>query len=157
MSSHLASSLVARSELVEEFKRCYATFGRDTIAQLQKVYDPAITFIDPLHRIDGWPALERYFAASAANLDYCRFDFVDSVVGESAAFFKWHMHYAHRKIAKGKALSLVGATQIKFTHTISYHEDFYDLGAMVYQHIPIIGLGIHKLRQCMLRASLRGR
>lgn len=157
MSSHLASSLVARSELVEEFKRCYATFGRDTIAQLQKVYDPAITFIDPLHRIDGWPALEHYFAASAANLDYCRFDFVDSVVGESAAFFKWHMHYAHRKIAKGKALSLVGATQIKFTHTISYHEDFYDLGAMVYQHIPIIGLGIHKLRQCMLRASLRGR
>ena len=67
------------------------------------------------------------------------------------------MHYAHRKIAKGKALSLAGATQIKFTHTISYHEDFYDLGAMVYQHIPIIGLGIHKLRQCMLRASLRGR
>ena len=66
------------------------------------------------------------------------------------------MHYAHRKIAKGKALSLAGATQIKFTHTISYHEDFYDLGAMVYQHIHYWP-GYSKLRQCMLRASLRGR
>ena len=102
MSSHLASSLVARSELVEEFKRCYATFGRDTIAQLQKVYDPAITFIDPLHRIDGWPALERYFAASAANLDYCRFDFVDSVVGESAAFLNGTCTMRTAKLLRAK-------------------------------------------------------
>ncbi len=157
MSSHLASSLVARSELVEEFKRCYATFGVDTIPRLQKVYDPGVTFVDPLHRIDGWPALERYFAASAANLHYCRFDFIDSVVGENTAFFKWHMHYAHQKIARGRALSLVGASEIKFAQAITYHEDFYDLGAMVYQHIPIIGLGIQKLRHCMARASRSGR
>ncbi|HMW73457.1 MAG TPA: nuclear transport factor 2 family protein, partial [Cellvibrionaceae bacterium] len=112
--AHLASPLLAPGELLEEFKRCYATFGIHTIAQMQKIYDPAITFVDPLHRIEGWPALERYFASSAANLTYCRFEFIDSVAGEGAAFFKWHMHYAHQKIAKGKPLSLVGATQIKF-------------------------------------------
>lgn len=155
--AHLVSPLAAANPLVEEFKRCYATFGTDTIAELQKVYDPAVVFVDPLHRVEGWAELERYFAASALNLHYCRFEFIDSIVSHEAAFFKWQMQYAHRKIARGKALSLVGATQIKFGQFISYHEDFYDLGAMVYQHIPVLGLGIQKLRHCMLRASRHGR
>lgn len=144
-------------DLVAEFKHAYASFDTATIAKLKQLYDPAITFIDPLHRVEGWTALERYFASSALNLDYCRFEFIDALVGDTSAFFKWHMHYSHRKIARGKPLRLVGASEIKFSERITYHEDFYDLGAMVYEHIPLIGLGVQKIKMCMARASSNGR
>jgi SnoaL-like domain len=145
------------AELIRQFKQAYALFDTSTISALKGLYDPAIIFVDPLHKVEGWAALERYFSASALNLSYCRFEFIDTVVGEQAAFFKWHMHYAHGKIARGKALKLVGASEIKFAERITYHEDFYDLGAMVYEHVPLFGLGIQKIKMCMARAGSGGR
>ncbi|HEY6530119.1 MAG TPA: nuclear transport factor 2 family protein [Cellvibrionaceae bacterium] len=157
MSSYLFGASEVRCDLVERFKNNYASFDTDAITRLRQLYDPAVVFIDPLHRLEGWPALERYFTASTVNLDFCRFDFVDTVLGEQDAFFKWHMHYAHKKIAQGRPLRLVGATQIKFGARITYHEDFYDLGAMVYEHMPLLGLGIRVLKNFMMRAGGNGR
>jgi hypothetical protein len=157
MSSYLFGASEVRCDLVERFKINYTSFDTGTIAQLGQLYDPAVIFIDPLHRLEGWPALECYFTASAVNLDFCRFDFIDTVLNDQGAFFKWKMHYAHKKIARGRPLSLVGATQIKFAARITHHEDFYDLGAMVYEHVPLLGLGIRTLKNFMMRAGGNGR
>lgn len=37
--------------------------------------------------------------------------------------------------------------QIRFTDRIFYHEDFYDLGAMIYQHVPVLGRIIRFINQ----------
>jgi hypothetical protein len=55
------------------------------------------------------------------------------------------MHYAHPSLANGKPLVLNGGTLIKFNAQITYHEDYYDMGAMVYQHIPVIGWAVNKI------------
>lgn len=38
-------------------------------------------------------------------------------------------------------------TQIRFSDRIFYHEDFYDVGAMIYQHVPVLGRIIRFINQ----------
>ena len=49
------------------------------------------------------------------------------------------MKFSNPALAGGKMITLRGITQIRFTDRIYYQEDFYDLGAMLYQHIPVLG------------------
>jgi hypothetical protein len=42
-----------------------------------------------------------------------------------------------------------GVTLIRFTDRIYYHEDFFDLGAMLYQHVPVLGSVIRYLNNRM--------
>ncbi|MEY4589088.1 MAG: hypothetical protein RL497_1164 [Pseudomonadota bacterium] len=153
----MSSPTFNQNELVEQFKLAYATFDMATLKKLKELYDPNVIFVDPLHRIEGWTQLERYFLASAENLHYCRFDFDDTLADDNTAFLKWRMAYAHNKIANGKPLILNGVTKIKFNTHIIYHEDFYDLGAMLYEHIPIFGTLIKKLKSYIVRTSSRER
>jgi len=44
-----------------------------------------------------------------------------------------------KKINNGEEVKVRGMTEIRFTQKIFYHEDSYDVGAMVYQHIPLMG------------------
>lgn len=146
------------SGLVNAFKLAYGNFDGQTVGKLKDLYMQSAVFVDPVHRIEGLPALERYFAASAKNLTYCRFEFIDEVVAQQSAFFKWRMQYAHKKIARGADLQVTGASLIKFSECVYYHEDFYDLGAMVYEHIPLLRLGVKKVKQVMAAAgSVHGR
>ena len=48
------------------------------------------------------------------------------------------MHLAHPSIAKGQPICVRGMTHIKYNEKIYYHEDCYDLGAMIYEHVPVL-------------------
>jgi hypothetical protein len=139
--------------LIAQFKQAYADFSVDTLGSLRELYANEVVFIDPVHRVEGLGALERYFAASANNLRFCRFEFLDEAINEHSAFFKWAMHYSHSKIAAGSPLQLQGASFIKFAERITYHEDFYDMGAMVYEHIPVLGFGVKRIKTIIARAG----
>jgi len=86
------------------------------------------------------------------NLISCRFEFVGETVAEDSAWFKWIMHYQHPKLRNGAMLSLTGATYIRFDiestpAKIMAHEDFYDMGSMLYEHTPLLGIGVRWLKQ----------
>ena len=97
------------------------------------------------HRLQGIDALQGYFDSFCANGTHYRFVFINEMVDYQQAFLQWQMHYSHPKLANGTALLLNGATLIKFTHQITYHEDFYDMGAMIYQHLPLLGFVVKKI------------
>jgi hypothetical protein len=131
----------------ENFKALYQRFDSKTLINLQDLYSAAIVFKDPLHQLQGINSLKRYFASFLTTDMDCRFVFVNQLVNAEQAFFQWQMHYSHPRLQAGKTLLLNGGTLIKFHTTIYYHEDFYDLGAMVYQHIPILGWAVNKVNK----------
>jgi hypothetical protein len=49
------------------------------------------------------------------------------------------MHYAHPKLNGSKDIQLEGATKILFEDKIHYHKDYFDGGALLYEHIPLMG------------------
>ena len=134
---------------IAQFKQMYQTFDNNTVSKLPQLYSPSIKFKDPIHEIEGLEQLSRYFANFCKPETYCQFEFINEIVTPDQAFFQWKMHYSHPKLSAGKKLMIDGGTMIKFGSHIAYHEDFYDMGAMIYQHLPVLGWALKKINNHM--------
>jgi hypothetical protein len=50
------------------------------------------------------------------------------------------MSYQHVKLNKGKVVTIVGTSHIKGENDkVIYHRDYLDLGAMLYEQLPVLG------------------
>ena len=57
------------------------------------------------------------------------------------------MHLQHKKLSANKTILLNGASFIRFdAEKINYHRDYYDLGALIYEQIPLLGAVVKKVR-----------
>jgi limonene-1,2-epoxide hydrolase len=132
-----------------KLKQYYETFDQACFENLKDIYADDVIFVDPLHKICGVEALKKYFNETCSNLTYCQFVFVDEVADENSACLKWRMDYSHASLKNNSRLSLTGVSIVKFKdEKITYQEDFYDMGAMLYEHIPLLGsiIGLIKTR-----------
>ncbi len=131
----------------EQFKQLYRRFDAHLLDKLPDVYSPTIVFKDPIHELRGIDALRRYFAGLCDPELSCEFEITNEIVSHDQAFFQWRMIYQHPGLRAGKKLTLNGASLVKFNSNIFYHEDFYDMGAMVYQHLPLVGWVVKKINK----------
>lgn len=122
-----------------QFKYLYEKQGSLDETQLRSIYAANIEFVDPVHRMTGLQSLIDYFADLSKNLMECRFEFVDELVNDDVAHITWNMEFSHKRLSKGKQISLRGMSLIRFDEKIYYHEDCYDLGAMIYDNLPVLG------------------
>lgn len=144
-------------EFIRAFKSFYSDFDQSDLNDLAIFYAENIQFTDPLHTIEGRDNVKNYFAGMCDGLTHCRFEFLGETVGDDSAWFKWVMHYQHPKLNSGTPLNLTGASYIQFSDSageikITAHEDFYDMGRMVYEHIPVIGFAVNVIKQQLLKA-----
>ncbi|GGY75418.1 transcriptional regulator [Cellvibrio zantedeschiae] len=130
---------------IAQFRQIYKKFNADTVRKLPDIYSPTIIFKDPVHQINGIAELSDYFASLCNPEMQCEFEITNEIASDNQAFFQWKMHYQHPRLKAGTPLILDGGTLIKFNTKIVYHEDFYDMGAMIYQHIPILGWAVKKI------------
>lgn len=137
------------TEFSQRFETLFEDFKGADLKQLQQLYDPGVEFRDPIQQISGLSSLLRYFEASRANVSCCSFEFDQRLVNADGGFFQWRMHYAHPRIQGGRRQVLRGVTMIRLQEKIVYHEDFYDLGAMLYEHVPVLGWAAAKIKRSM--------
>ncbi|MGK0500557.1 MAG: esterase/lipase superfamily enzyme [Oceanicoccus sp.] len=126
-------------EIIELFKDSYRDMVAMDLSRLDRLYTDNLVFKDPVHEIRGLPAMQDYMAEMVANVEECRFEFLDQLMADGTAYIKWNMHFRHPKLAAGQLISVRGVSQLQFDERIHYHEDVYDMGAMVYEHVPVIG------------------
>jgi hypothetical protein len=127
------------SQPVETFKDVFNRLHGRTLALLDDLYDAGIVFKDPLHEIQGLPALRRYFERLYEGVRHCSFTFEDEVVGEHRAMLTWTMHLEHAGLCRGRRLHLPGASHIRFADKVQYHRDYFDVGALLYERVPLLG------------------
>lgn len=151
MNENIQQSDKRKTTLLSEFKNFYSDGKEADLERLDRIYTQDIEFSDPVHSILGILALKSYIKGLYANSTKIEFEYTDDISSENCASIMWLMHFQHPAIASGKAIILRGSTLIRFTDRIYYQEDFYDLGAMVYQHVPVVGRVIqfinNRLRQ----------
>ncbi|WP_237056975.1 nuclear transport factor 2 family protein [Microbulbifer sediminum] len=139
--------------LIGELQSFYRDFLEADTGDLGQIYDPSVVFCDPIHRVEGLEALQAYFDGMSRGLKSCRFEFGQVVDADDSACLPWVMHYAHHSLNGGRPLQLRGCSLLRFGKRIHYHEDFYDVGAMVYERVPVVGALVRGIKARMARAA----
>lgn len=143
MSANASSDSQA---LIERFKAFYKDVKHPKLDMINDVYSSDIKFRDPIHQIEGIAELHAYLSDMSENVENGRFEFLDQLIGSDTAYIKWNMYFRHPKL--GQETHMVrGMTQIQFNERIYYHEDVYDMGQMIYEHVPVVGWAVSKLRK----------
>lgn len=124
--------------LIERFKTYFRVLHEADLSKLREIYTEQIVFKDPVHEMHGLVELEDYFTSLCGDLSECRFEYLDELVTEKAAYVKWIMHFRHPRLGK-RLISVRGVSHLKLGERIEYHEDFYDMGAMLYEQLPLLG------------------
>ena len=127
------------NHIIELFKIGYSDIMQLDLGRLDQFYADDIVFKDPVHQIQGLSAMQDYMADITINVDECGFEFLDQLVSDSTAYIKWNMHFRHPRLGGGGLKTVRGMSQIHFDERIHYHEDVYDMGQMIYEHVPLIG------------------
>ncbi|WP_434361504.1 nuclear transport factor 2 family protein [Parasalinivibrio latis] len=130
------------------FIELYEHLHKDNLVGIKDVYDPDVVFQDPAHQIVGLPPLLKYFEALYENLDACTFTITDTIGDDKQAFVRWTMLLSHPKLDGGKPRTVHGCTQLRFNEgKVSYHRDFFDLGEMIYEAIPVLGSVVKRIKR----------
>lgn len=135
-----------QNPLVEQFKVCYRNLHNADMKQIAALYGDDVLFRDPVHEIRGFAELEQYLTSVCTDLSECRFEFLDQLVSETSAYIKWVMHFRHPRLGN-RPISVRGVSHLRYSDRIDFHEDFYDMGAMLYEQLPLLGRVTRWLRQ----------
>lgn len=130
------------------FAKTFAELDRHNLERLGDIYAPDIHFTDPLHDVQGLDAMRDYFEQMYANVTQIRFDFQQcQTVDEGQGLLRWTMSFCHPRLNKGREIQVPGCSCIYFQdRRVSRHIDYYDAGALLYEHIPVLGGIIHWLK-----------
>jgi hypothetical protein len=126
-------------EIIERFKAAYHDCTSLDVGGFDKLYAENVRFRDPVHELSGLSQLQLYLEELCNNLDECRFEYLEQVQSEGIAYVKWNMHFRHPSLGK-RPITVRGVSQIHYDSHIFYQEDIYDMGAMIYEHVPLLGL-----------------
>lgn len=118
----------------------YQRLSTDNLSLLAIIYHKDVVFIDPIHQIEGFDNLYLYFQSLYQNLSTCDFLIENVIAEDEQASIYWKMTYQHPKLNKGKVVIVQGNSHIKGKEDkVIYHRDYLDLGAMLYEQLPVFG------------------
>lgn len=127
--------------MMDKFLTMYNSLNSKNLHLLKDVYRADIRFVDPAHEICGLEKLTDYFFALYQNLYSIDFAFHDAQQIDSAAYLQWEMTFRHKKLSGGRPMVVNGATFLQFDRDrmVYYHRDYFDLGALLYEQLPLFG------------------
>ncbi|GGW85696.1 nuclear transport factor 2 family protein [Alteromonas halophila] len=136
---------------ITRFKELYQELSSLNPDDLGLLYADDVVFIDPITTHRGLTAVTQYFSALTEHAESCQFDIDNVIACEKNAqqithVVTWTMTLIINK--RRPTITLDGITQLRICNDrITYHRDYYDLGEMVYEHIPILGWFVKKVKK----------
>jgi hypothetical protein len=135
------------SDFLQRFAAEFAGLDAGNLHRLDQLYSDDVQFRDPLHQIEGLPALTNYFAQLYANVSDLGFHFHDiDTVREGAGYLRWTMHFRHPRLRRGQRIEVDGCSCLRWRDRVYLHQDYFDAGALLYQHLPLMGPAIGWLK-----------
>lgn len=108
-----------------------------------------IAFANPLHEVHGLTELRKYFAELYANVRDLQVEFhAYDQVREGKGDLRWAMTYRHPRLNKGEPIAVQGCSHLLWTENRVFQQrDFFDAGALLYEHLPVLGRMIGWLKK----------
>lgn len=128
------------ADFLHQFTERFAGLDASNLDRLGELYSDDILFRDPLHEVRGLPAVRGYFGELYANVSELRFafhGFDQSAEGEG--YLRWTMSYRHPRLRGGALIEVEGCSHLRWRDKVYQHRDYFDAGALLYEHLPILG------------------
>ena len=138
--------------VIKKFESFYTDLASMKIEELSEIYSNDVVFIDPIAHHSGISAVKNYFSKLLLDAQYCTFTIhsidemkvpvkeLESASDSSKFIICWKMTFTSPRINKGKPIDVDGITKVKTKdNKIINHRDYYDLGQMVYENVPLLG------------------
>jgi len=138
------------SSFLRQFAQRFAQLDKDNLQRLGELYTDDVRFTDPLHEVQGLGQLRGYFAELYANVNELRFDFHGfDQIAEGEGYLRWVMSYRHPRLADGRLIRVDGCSHLRWRDKVYCHRDYFDAGALLYEHLPVLGRAIAWLKRRM--------
>ncbi|MBD9485150.1 nuclear transport factor 2 family protein [Pseudomonas sp. PDM14] len=136
------------TDFLQRFAAGFASLNKDNLQRVAELYSADIHFRDPLHDVQGLDPLRAYYEQLYANVRELRFDFHGyDTLADGEGYLRWTMHYRHPRLAGGRPLQLDGCSHLRWrAERVYYHRDYFDAGALLYEHLPLFGALIRWLK-----------
>lgn len=134
---------------MERFLKTYQELTHYNLHRLAEIYSDEIHFIDPAHEIRGLERLSSYFAGLYREVHSISFQFNHPLKVDNEAYLQWMMSLQHRRLKGGRMVFVPGASYLRFADNgkVFHHRDYFDLGAMLYEQLPLLGTMIRALKR----------
>jgi hypothetical protein len=121
-------------------KAFFQMLNKDTMGLVDQFYAEDIHFIDPIVEFDNRVDLKNYYDNLYKDTSSVTFE-VPTVINEgNEQTIIWVMTLKTKKLNKGKPIIVPGSSHIRYNEEgkAIYHRDYFDMGEMVYSHVPIV-------------------
>lgn len=126
--------------------------NKKTLNLVEDFYEPSAILIDPVGQHQGLKTIKAYYASVYENVRSIRFDFKSTLQSGNTLVLFWTMTYSHPKLNGGSEIYVEGSSHIEFSPQSKkaiYHRDYFDMGQMIYEHIPFVSWIIKKIKSRM--------
>lgn len=131
-----AESPESRSERIQW---AFNTLNADTMELLIEFYHEDVHFVDPVVDVIGLDDLRAHYEHQYGAVTEIEFTFNDEFIAGDTHTVEWEMTFATKRLNKGKPFTVPGASVLTFRdNKVIYHRDYFDLGDMLYERLPII-------------------
>lgn len=143
--------------VIDRFSAFYRDLKTSQLSEIAEIYCQDVVLVDPIGKHEGLNLVTAYFEKLLAGAKHCDFSITSLCKHELARAHdtetysvNWVMSFATPKLNKGQTIDVDGMTLLKVKNDrIFFHQDYYDLGQMVYEHVPILGAITRKIKKGM--------
>jgi len=134
--------------IITKFTEYYAELENQPPLALTTLYHLDAELTDPFGKHQGLSAIQHYFSQLLTHVKHCHFT-VDSVICDDHRFTAtWTMNWSHPRISGGKTLLLAGCSIVEIKNDLIIRQrDYYDAGEMLYEHLPLLGWAIRRVKR----------
>lgn len=132
----------------EKVNWSFNTMNKDNVSQVvDEFYHPDVEFADPVEKIKGRDGIKKYYGNMYKNVKEIKFAFSEMVSQGDTVVGVWIMTLKTDSLNDGKPFEVEGNSLIRFKDGKAiYHRDYFDMGAFIYEKIPVVGWMVRKVK-----------
>jgi hypothetical protein len=126
----------------------FNTLDIDHMDLLEDFYHADAHFVDPVVDVKGLSKIRAHYEHQYKAVADISFNVVTEHISGDTHTLEWEMHLRTKRLNKGQAFVVPGSSILTFKgDKVSYHRDYFDLGDMVYERIPVLRFITKKLKK----------
>lgn len=134
----VSSSINNRASFVKYFFKNLSTKNIDLV---DLFYEKNAVLIDPVGVHKSRDNIKDYYRGIYSPVTEINFEFTDAIEKGNIIVISWKMIFKSSKLRSGKKVEVEGLSKISFnpeSNLVVMHRDYFDMGEMVYEHIPVL-------------------